>query len=534
MKPYTRNLILLLISFVPLSSVVMAQDVPEEFVLPVARLGDDYRVEIENVLRDKYRVRVDAGKANAVILWAIASGEMPAGLTVRTDGTIIGNANNANVRSYHFALKAVDMAVRDEPLELRFALEVKAGRLRLTKIEGPRLVPADAPVNAVFNYSSSPLSPATQPKAAEETVVTNGDPPAKVVEPAATAPAPPLPDVRKMAKAEEPDLQNPFSSMNKRFILGVDQTGGASAESKGKPFINLFINTPLINDDGDGARDDDNDGVKDDEVVGAKDDDGAGAKHKAKKLNQLPRVSAWGDVRLTSTPAQVTAFANISSAAVDTITGGEANELVSGFDFVVGPEFRIARFDNITMGLIAAFGAVSPLSPRQSVEIFEVPKEDSSQAEAFFKEFPGAKGKEHIAFISPERDRFLRQYYGGLRFRTYTKDNGEIQNVFPSMLDVTFGQSEAVTGGKLHKFVFGLDGFYVLPFPTDYRFLYLFGSAKFKVGGPKTIKTPFLLDNSASSVKFSDANVFIAEPRQSNRDVYRIGFGVDLFELFRR
>jgi hypothetical protein len=100
------------------------------------------------------------------------------------------------------------------------------------------------------------------------------------------------------------------------------------------------------------------------------------------------------------------------------------------------------------------------------------------------------------------------------------------------MLDVTFGQSEAVTGGKLHKFVVGLDGFYVLPFPAKYRFLYLFGSAKFKVGGPKTIKTPFLLDTSASSVKVTDANVFIADPIPSNRDVYRIGFGVDLFELF--
>jgi len=170
------------------------------------------------------------------------------------------------------------------------------------------------------------------------------------------------------------------------------------------------------------------------------------------------------------------------------------------------------------------------------VQLFEVPKANSSQAEAFFKEFPDAKGKDHIAFITPERDRFLRQYFGGLRFKTYTKDGtpSKIQNVFPSMLDVTFGQNEAVTGGRLHKFVFGLDGFYVLPFPDKYRLLYLFGSAKFKVGGPKSIKTPFLLDTSASSVKVTDPSVFIAEPRPSNRDVYRIGFGVDLFELFRK
>jgi hypothetical protein len=502
MKPHKRNLILLLISLLPLSTVV-AQEVPQEFGLPVVRLGEDYRVEIEGVLRDKYRLRVDAGQPNAVVLWAMSAGEMPAGLSIRTDGTIIGNAKDARVGPYQFSLKAVDMAVRDEPLELRFSMEVRAGRLRLTKVEGPRLAPVEtvAPVNGVFNHSSPAVEPAVEPR---ETSAKR-EPPAKVEEEA--APEPP-PAIRKMSAADPPDLQNPFSSMNKRFILGVEQTGGASTKSGGKPFLNMFLNVPLVFDSG---------------------DDPAGN-------NKLPRVSMWGDIRLTSTPAQVKAFANISSAAVDTITGGEANELAAAFDFVVGPEFRIARFDNITMSFISAFGAVSPLNPKESVQLFEVPKENSSQEEAFFKEFPGAKGKEHIAFIAPERDRFLRQYYGGLRFRTYTKEGTptRIQDVFPSMLDVTFGQSEAVTGGKLHKFVVGLDGFYVLPFPTEYRFLYLFGSAKFKVGGPKTIKTPFLLDTSASSVKVTDANVFIADPIQSNRDVYRIGFGVDLFELFRQ
>ncbi len=510
MKTYRNHLILFLIQFFLSVSGAVAQENLQEFVLPGARQGEDYRVEIESVLRDKYQLKLVSGQANAIILWTTASGEVPSGLSVRTDGTIIGSTKETRLGLYHFSLKGVDMTVRDEPLELRFSLEVKAGRLRLTKIEGPRLVPVDAAnsVNTVLNHASSTVSSAieseeTSADRKETSIISAPKVEAKIARD-------PAPDVRKMAKAEGPDFQNPFSSMNKRFIIGVEQTGGASAESEGKPFLNLFINTPLINDDGDGADDGDADDSK------------------------LPRVSAWGDVRLTSTPAQIKAFANISSAAIDTITGGEANKLALGFDFVVGPEFRIARFDNVTMSFISAFGAISPLSPKQSVELFEVPKENSSQADAFFKEFPGAKGKEHIAFIAPERDRFLRQYFGGLRFRTYTKESDEIQNVFPSMLDVTFGQSEAVTGGKLHKFVFGLDGFYVLPFPTEYRFLYLFGSAKFKVGGPKSIKTPFLLDTPASSVKVTDPSVFIADPMPSNRDVYRIGFGVDLFELFRR
>lgn len=499
MKHGIRNLILLFISFLPLSLFgVRAQELPQEFSLPVSRLGEDYRVEVEGVLRDKYRLRVDAGRPDAVVVWAMSSGELPAGLSLRTDGTIMGNAKDAHVGPYQFSLKAVDMAVRDEALELRFSIEVRAGRLRLAKIEGPRLVPVDMPGTAVLNHPSSTSSIEPDASATSKRPLADRESAPEIT--AATTPEP-APDIGTMKDANAEDAANPFSSMNKRFIIGVEQTGGASAKSEGKPFLNLFINTPLIND-------------------------------KGNPEDTLPRVSVWGDVRLTSTPVQIKAFANISSAAIDTITGGKANELALGFDFLVGPEFRLARFDNTTMSFISAFGAVSPLNPKQSVELFEVPKENSSQAEAFFKEFPGAKGKAHIAFIAPERDRFLRQYYGGFRFRTYTKDNGKIQNVFPSMLDVTLGQSEAVTAGRLHKFVFGLDGFYVLPFPAKYRFLYLFGSAKFKVGGPKTIKTPFLLDSSATSVRVTDANVFIADPIPSNRDVYRIGFGVDLFELF--
>lgn len=51
---------LLLISLLPVSGVV-AQELPQEFILPNARLGDVYR---KRVLRDKYRLELDI-KANA-------------------------------------------------------------------------------------------------------------------------------------------------------------------------------------------------------------------------------------------------------------------------------------------------------------------------------------------------------------------------------------------------------------------------------------------------------------------------------------
>jgi hypothetical protein len=497
-----RNIYLSLLIAVCLAATnaAIGQEGSQEFALPNARQGEPYRIEIESVLRDKYRLRLESDR-NAIILWSIVSGELPAGLTIQTNGTINGAVNEPHAGLYRFRLRAVDINIKEEALELQCSIELQAKRLRLSTIEGPRLLPASTTSddNGVSSSNHARLLP---PPLARE-IKTEPDPATPV-----SAPAPDV-DVKRKAGAE--DFKSPFSSLNKRFIIGFEQSGGASADTKGQPFMDLFINTPL-----------------------------------SKATDEPARFSIWGDVRLTSTPTQIAAFANLGSDAIGTLTSDETNEFVSGFDFVVGPELRIKRFKNTDLSFIAAFGAVSPLNPRKSVQIFEVPKEESSQREPFLELFPGAEGKDFIAFISPDRDRFLRQYFGGLRLKTYTYDKTddkgvraagnpeEIQNVFPAMLDVTFGQSEAVTGGKLVKFVLGIDGFYPLPFPDKYRFLYLFGTAKFKVGGPKTISKPLILDTAASSVKVTDTTAFIADPVSSNRDFYRIGFGVDLLELFRK
>src|SRR5437763_2134438 len=108
-------------------------------------------------------------------------------------------------------------------------------------------------------------------------------------------------DIDTVREAKPAEFTNPFSSLNKRFIVGVEQAGAASAKSEGKPFLDLFINTPLLRD---------------------------GEEEPA-------RVSFWGDVRLTSTPEQIGAFANVSSNAIGSITGGNLNQLNLCFDFVV-------------------------------------------------------------------------------------------------------------------------------------------------------------------------------------------------------
>lgn len=490
------------------ASNASAQQPTQVFALPESHAGEGYRVELETVLRERYGLRLESGARNAIIQWAFADGDLPAGISVRTDGTILGQPETSRADAYRFRLRVVDVSAKSDDLIVDFEIVVKPGRLRLSRIEGPRLVPVTLS-SATAGGSSAALANGTI--SAPVTGKTTNEPKDGSSAPP-TAPTETLKSTQETGAtrtqnasvrvAEATDVQEPFSSLNKRFIVGFEQSGAASADSQGKPFFDLFINTPLT---------------------------------RSNQAKTAP-FSIWGDVRLTSTPEQVKAFADVSSNAIGSITGGKLNQLGLGFDFVVGPEIRLRQLYHVDVGLIGGFGAVSPLSPKQSAQIFQVPDSASSQADAFFKKYPGAKGKQYIGFITPERDRFLRQYFGGVRFKSYSYTGAEeLEDYFPAMLDVTFGQSEAVTGGRLHKFVLGIDGFYPLPFKDNdhRRFLYLFGSAKLKAGGPKTFATPFILDTAASSVLITDPKVFIADPTQTNRDVFRIGFGVDLVELFK-
>src|SRR5713226_2891432 len=137
-------LFLLFVSIPPIAAV--AQEQSQVFTLPEARVGEPYRADIEAVLRDSYRLRLDAGAKNAIIQWALANGVFSPGLALRANGTLVGEPPRSSEGTYSFRLKAADMSASNDDLILNFALTVKPGRLRLSKIEGPRLVPVDGTV----------------------------------------------------------------------------------------------------------------------------------------------------------------------------------------------------------------------------------------------------------------------------------------------------------------------------------------------------------------------------------------------------
>lgn len=303
-----------------------------------------------------------------------------------------------------------------------------------------------------------------------------------------------------------------------RAIVGFEQAGASSAKSVQKYFFDLTISAPLPFQH------------RIDPYFGA-------------------RGRGWGSVRITSVPQQIsTPVGTFATGFATQVSNVKVNEVAQAVEFLAGVEYRLitgeklpspsssnksrrlpfpfSSFDNSTtnkfvVSLVAGGGATTPLNPRDTLEVFKI----SPGAVSLF---PQAAGKDFIAFVSPDRDRFFRQYYAGLRLQTYyfNSRNDDIPLTrFPAMLDITFGQNEAVTGGRLRGGILRLEGYYPLPY-EGLKFINLFGTAMMKLTRTK-ITDPLILEPAPTGTTVPGQNVVIVTVPQINRDYYRIGVGID-------
>jgi hypothetical protein len=330
-------------------------------------------------------------------------------------------------------------------------------------------------------------------------------------------------------ETEDDSPANRFNSIYTRGILGFEQSGASASSSVQKPFLEFFWNPPVW------THESQNEPFR----------------------YIYPRMSLWGSVRLTSVPQQIsTPLVTFAPTFLAPINESNINKLVQGFDFLFGGEFGFGRgFSKGDIGtaflptgtadtkqkysayLIAGFGASNPLSPRDTIDIFKAPTKQSE----LDKIQPGLKlpdGTQFIAFVGPDRDSFYRQWYAGVRLKThYFQQRGlgeklELINRPGGMFDISVGQNEAVSGGRLHGMVMRVDGFYPLPV-SNKSILYLYGNAYINLRRHATVTDPLILARAPSDVTVPADNVFVITNQPSNRDVYRIGIGVNLIELFR-
>jgi hypothetical protein len=173
------------------------------------------------------------------------------------------------------------------------------------------------------------------------------------------------------------------------------------------------------------------------------------------------RMRVWGDLRLSSMPQQINSTAvTVVADVTKAVTTMPLNRIARSGEFLVGTEARVLGGAQTTvLSLIASYGATAPLNPDAG------------------------------------RNRFLRQYYGGVRVASQLKT--------PLTLDAAIGQNEANTGGRLQGTVLRFDSFYALPVPGA-DFVYLYGTMLMKANG-----------------------------RGPGSDLYRLGVGIDFVQLLK-
>ena len=298
------------------------------------------------------------------------------------------------------------------------------------------------------------------------------------------------------------NLQRPSIVEFSRAIVGFEQSGASSAESKQKYFFDLHIEIPFHRKS---TYDSD---------LGA-------------------RFRLWSTTRISSVPQQIqSAVGDFIVKFPQEAAKVKVNEVAQAAEVLGGIEMRLAPWgvryatprgnhDMLSMSIIAGGGAITPFNPRDSLEVFEVSDEARSKLQL-------AADKKFVAFVLPDRDRFFRQYFAGLSFKTRYFKNGLDTGRYAAQFDITYGINEAVTGGRQSGGVFRLEGFYALP--VRQRFISLFGTVLFRPVRA-SIGDPLILSPAPAGTKVPASDVVIIPVKQLNRDYYRIGAGLDLVGL---
>jgi Bacterial Ig domain len=305
------------------------------------------------------------------------------------------------------------------------------------------------------------------------------------------------------------------------------------------------------------------------------------------------RCWVWLNPRIASVPSEAsTALSSIGSTSSLTqgIGSQSLGQITQTFEFQAGLEYYVIKpwygalfgsndsWAKTTVSLILGGGTVTPFNAtstasefglnnnlgqqfNQSVLSGEKPSLPSlyPQLAAALCNFgftgspnvtcpnPAVPGVKTIAFVFPNRSRFYRDYFGGVRLRTFyfkgncqkaangltlaTGDPCKPTDNYPGTFDARFGEDETVTGGKLRGVVLTLTGSY--PLPGTSGALRIFGATYLRLHKNKNA-TALILIPSTNFTSLDDASV-VAQPIQpSDQDYFRLGVGVDLVALIHK
>jgi hypothetical protein len=306
-----------------------------------------------------------------------------------------------------------------------------------------------------------------------------------------------------------------LSSPDTRLTMGLEQSG-ASSGTRNTTFLLDFMLTaplaPLRGPDKPGAR-------------------------------RYPWVQAWMNARLSGVPQQNnTAVKQFIGGFESGLIDGKASDLLQGVSLVGGAEFNVfgngidftdGHLQKFHPTFIVGTGFTSTPAPHDVLPTFELT--DEARERFGVPADSEAHKYKHIAFAQPERDTFFGQWYAGVRLKTHHYDSttASSESRFPGIIDLTFGQNAAVSGGELGAGLelLRLEAFY--PLPTEKKGLkaiYFFGTV-FKHLERGRESNAIILKGSKVEVPSPEVYVHTLSSSERRRDFWSFGVGVDLIAL---
>jgi hypothetical protein len=269
---------------------------------------------------------------------------------------------------------------------------------------------------------------------------------------------------------------------------------------------------------------------------------------------EVHNFSGWGRVRLTSTPQAATNGVVSVISNPTGLTTYDYSNVGQAFDYVLGPQMRIA---DTHWSIIAAVGATTPLSSQNAPVTFVAPAPGTVECTELVSRFSAANGYSpalalntaanpttclaggytDIAFANQDRSSFFLKYGAGVRstyrwtFGNCNGAGGSNCSKAYSALDMTLGQDAAVTGGYLRGLVFKLDGQLPIPTGNSSSWLYLFGSSYIRLQSNQNLP-PLILQTPPTTVAVPSPTVIVLPLKQPNRDYYRIGVGLNINQIW--
>ena len=300
-------------------------------------------------------------------------------------------------------------------------------------------------------------------------------------------------------------------------------------------------------------------------------------------------LNDWGYVRLLGAPttSSTNGVVSVVSNPSGALTAQTFSSIGTSLDYMLGLEWEFVHpgLAGFSISAIAGFGGTTPLQANTLALAFTAPPFGSVECQNLYPRFMNQFAADNISLGTPtnttgttpsclvntssptstssgttyapittigfsnqDRTSFLGKEVLGIRTITRFKGTGNTacgdsdpaNKVGPcerGVIDFTVGQDASITGGQMRHYIFKIDAVHPLPV-AGVSILYIFGSASMRLA--HNVNYPPLILQSANTSTLSgtgtssvpNAATAVLSLVQPNRDYYRFGIGINIFQIF--